>query len=258
MKMRLIGALILIVILVPLVILGDIPFEIGVALIAALSFRELLLLFKKKNKLPLVMEIFSYIGVIVVTLSLDSILQAIALIIMILFIPLIIFKKNEYSFNSVTSLFGIIVFIGVIYHTIINVRLGSLWELLYLLIITILTDTFALLGGKFFGKNKLLERVSPNKTVEGSLIGTIVATSISSIFYLFFINPGINIGIVILISFILSIIGQIGDLVFSAIKREFEIKDYSNLIPGHGGMLDRFDSIAFVSLFYIVIKLLFL
>ena len=258
MKMRLIGALILVVVLVPLVMLGDIPFEIGVALIAALSFRELLLLFKQKNKLPMVMEVFSYIGVIVVTLSLDSILQAIALILMILFIPLIIFKKNEYSFNSVTSLLGIIIFIGVIYHTVINVRLGSLWELLYLLIITILTDTFALLGGKFFGKNKLLERISPNKTIEGALIGTIVATSISSVFYLFIINPGINVGIIILISFVLSIIGQIGDLVFSAIKREFEIKDYSNLIPGHGGMLDRFDSIAFVSLFYIVIKLLFL
>lgn len=258
MKKRLIGALILVVVLVPLVILGDIPFEIGVAAIAALSFRELLMLYKTKNKLPLVMEIFSYISVIVVTLSLDSILQAIALVIMILFIPLIIFKKNEYNFTGVTSILGIIIFIGVIYHTVINVRLGSLWELLYLLVIAILTDTFAYLGGRFFGKNKLLERISPNKTIEGSLIGTIVATSISSVFYLFFINPGINVGIIILISFVLSIIGQIGDLVFSAIKREFEVKDFSNLIPGHGGLLDRFDSTAFISLFYIVIKLLFL
>ena len=87
MKMRLLGAAILVVVLVPLVILGGLPFEIGVAAIAALSFRELLLLFKEKNKLPLIMEIFSYIAVIVVTLSLDSILQAMALIIMILFIP---------------------------------------------------------------------------------------------------------------------------------------------------------------------------
>ena len=204
------------------------------------------------------MEIFSYISVVVITLSLDSILQAIALIIMILFIPLIVFKKNEYNFTSVTSLLGIIVFIGVIYHSVINVRIGSLWELLYLLSITILTDTFAYLGGKLLGRNKLLERISPNKTIEGSLIGTIIATTISSIFYLFFINPGINVGIVILIGFVLSVIGQIGDLVFSAIKREFEIKDYSNLIPGHGGILDRFDSLAFVSLLYIVIKLLFL
>lgn len=258
MKMRLVGAAILLVVLVPLIILGDLPFEIGVAVIAALSFRELVLLFKKKNKLPLVMEIFSYISVVVIALSLDSILQAIALVIMILFIPLIIFKKEEYSFNSVTSLLGIIIFIGIIYHSIINVRLGSLWELLYLLSITILTDTFAYIGGKFFGKTKLLERISPNKTVEGSLIGTIIATSISSILYLFIINPGVNIGVIILISFVLSIIGQIGDLVFSAIKREFDIKDYSNLIPGHGGILDRFDSLAFVGLFYIVIKLLIL
>ena len=258
MKMRLLGAAILIVVLVPLIIFVDLPFEIGMALISALSFRELLLLFKKKNKLPLVIEIFSYISIVVITLSLNSIIQAIALIIMILFIPLIIYKKEEYNFNSATSLLGIIIFIGVIYHAVIDIRISSLWELLYLLSITILTDTFALLGGKLFGRNKLLERVSPNKTIEGSLIGLIVATSISTVFYLFVINPGENIIIVIAMSFILSIIGQIGDLVFSAIKREFEIKDYSNIIPGHGGMLDRFDSIAFVSLFYVVIKLLIL
>ena len=258
MKMRLIGAAILVAVLVPLLIIGGLPFEIGVAVIAGLSFRELLTLFKKKYKLPLVIEIFSYISVVVLTLSLDSILQAIALIVMILFIPLIVFKNKEYTFNSATSLLGIVVFIGVIYHIVINVRFGSVWELIYLLLITILTDTFAYLGGRFFGKNKLLERVSPNKTIEGSLIGTIVATSIASVFYLYIVDPSINIGIVILMSFSLSIIGQIGDLVFSAIKREFEIKDYSNLIPGHGGLLDRFDSIAFVSLFYIVIKLLFL
>ena len=256
--MRLLGAAILLVVLVPLIIIGGLPFELGVAVIAALSFRELLILFKMKNKIPLVMEIFSYIGVVVITLSLDSVLQAIALVIMILFIPLIIFKKEEYNFNSVTSLLGIIIFIGVIYHSIINVRMGSIWELIYLLSITILTDTFAYLGGRFFGKTKLLERVSPNKTIEGSLVGLIVSTTISSIFYLFIINPSINVGIIVLICFFLSIIGQIGDLIFSAIKREFDIKDYSNIIPGHGGMLDRFDSIAFVTLFYIVIKLLFL
>lgn len=258
MKMRLLGAAILLIVLVPLLILGGIYFDIGVAIIAALSFRELISLFKKKNKLPIVIEICAYISVIVVTLSLDALLQAIALVIMILFIPLIIFKKGEYNFTSATSLLGIIVFLGVIYHGIINVRMGGIEEILYLLSITILTDTFAYVGGKIFGKTKLIERISPNKTVEGSLIGLIIATTISSILYIFFVNPGINIALIILITFILSIIGQIGDLVFSAIKREYEIKDYSNIIPGHGGMLDRFDSIAFVTLLYIVIKLLFL
>ena len=258
MKMRLLGAAILLVVLVPLLILGGIPFQIGIGVIAALSLRELLILFKKKNKIPLLMEIFSYISVLVITLSLDSLLQAIALTIMILFIPLIIFKREEYKYTSASGLLGIIVFLGIIYHGVIDVRLESIWEIIYLLSITILTDTFAYLGGRFFGKTKLLERISPNKTIEGSLIGLIIATTVSTIFYLFFINPGANILIIILITFTLSIIGQVGDLVFSAIKREYEIKDYSNLIPGHGGMLDRFDSIAFVTLFYIVIKLLLL
>ena len=156
MKMRLLGAAILLVVLVPLLILGGLPFELGIALIAALSFRELITLFKKKNKVPLVIEIFSYISVIVITLSLDSLLQAIALVIMILFIPLIIFKKGEYTFNSVTGLLGIIIFLGVIYHSVINVRMGGIEEILYLLSITILTDTFAYLGGKIFGKTKLI------------------------------------------------------------------------------------------------------
>ena len=178
MKMRLLGAAILIAVFVPLLIIGGIFFEIGIAAISVLSFRELLTLFKKKNNIPLIIEIFSYISVLVITLSLDSILQALALVIMILFIPLIIYKKNEYNFTSSTSLIGLVVFIGVIYHGIIGIRIPGLGEILYLLSITILTDTFAYLGGKFFGKTKLLERISPKKTVEGSLIGLIVSTSI--------------------------------------------------------------------------------
>ena len=72
------------------------------------------------------------------------------------------------------------------------------------------------------------------------------------------IDPGCNVLQIVFVTLVLSIIGQVGDLVFSSIKREFGIKDYSNIIIGHGGILDRFDSIAFISLYYIVIKLLIL
>ena len=258
MKDRIIGAVILLGILVPLIILGGLPFQIGVGIIAVFAFKELYNLFEKENKVPLLIEIFSYISIVMLTLSLDAFFPALALSIILLFIPIIFYKNNEYTYNKAISLFGIIIFVSVIFYNIINIRLASLEEFLYLPIITVASDTFAYLGGKLLGKNKLIERVSPNKTIEGSLIALVVSTSVASAYYLFFVDPGCNVLIVVISTFILSVISQLGDLVFSQIKREHNIKDYSNLIPGHGGLFDRFDSLAFVALFYIVIKLFIL
>ena len=98
---------------------------------------------------------------------------------------------------------------------------------------------------KNIGKHKLIPNVSPNKTIEGSLIGTLVSVIFCSLFYLYQVDPAANIIVVILITLILNIFSQLGDLFFSAIKREYGIKDFSNLMPGHGGILDRFDSLFF-------------
>ena len=258
MKDRLIGAIILLGILVPLIILGGLPFEIGVGVIAVFAFKELLNLYEKNNKIPLLIEIFSYISVVMITLSLDAFLPALALSIVLFFIPLIFFNKEEYNYNTGIGLFGIVLFTSLIFYNIINIRLASLEEFLYLPIITITSDTIAYIGGSLFGKNKLIERVSPNKTIEGSIMALIVSTSVASAYYLFFVDPGANVLIVVIASFLLSVISQLGDLVFSVIKRQNDVKDYSNLIPGHGGLFDRFDSLAFVTLFYAVIKILFL
>ena len=110
------------------------------------------------------------------------------------------------------------------------------------------SDVFAYFIGRHFGKHKLTE-VSPNKTIEGSVAG-VVGSILLGIIYAILCNTLWNVGInYILIGFImaiLSVIGQIGDLAASSIKRFCEIKDFSELIPGHGGMLDRIDSIIFV------------
>ena len=113
------------------------------------------------------------------------------------------------------------------------------------------TDIFAYCIGKKFGKHKF-SKISPNKSIEGCIGGTLGAV-IVTLLYSVFINKvfGMNINYIYfgILSIILSAIGQIGDFSASSIKRYVGIKDFSNLLPGHGGMLDRIDSLIFIAPF---------
>ena len=113
------------------------------------------------------------------------------------------------------------------------------------------TDTFAYLIGMRFGKHKL-SKISPKKSIEGA-IGGILGAVVLVILYTVIVNNLSNLGYsyiyVTISTIILSIIGQIGDFAASSIKRYVDVKDYSNLIPGHGGMLDRIDSLMFIAPF---------
>ena len=102
------------------------------------------------------------------------------------------------------------------------------------------------------GKHKFTS-ISPKKTIEGLIGGTFMGTFVGVAFYHTVINPSMSLLFIIFITMFLSLIGQLGDLVFSAIKRYYDKKDFSDLIPGHGGILDRFDSIIFVVLAFIIV-----
>lgn len=109
-----------------------------------------------------------------------------------------------------------------------------------------ITDTFAYFGGRLFGRHKLIPSVSPKKTVEGSICGTVFCTLVC-----FFYGYGLEklfektyaLYMFAVMGFLISIVSQIGDLIFSLIKRRYGIKDYGIIFPGHGGVLDRFDSV---------------
>ena len=124
--------------------------------------------------------------------------------------------------------------------------------IIYLLLITTITDTFALFTGMLVGKHKLCPSVSPKKTIEGAIGGTVAGTFVATAFYTTVIDPSMSLAFVVIITIILSLLGQLGDLVFSSIKRYYDKKDFSNLIPEHGGVLDRFDSLIFVVLAFII------
>ncbi|MBR5045942.1 MAG: phosphatidate cytidylyltransferase, partial [Oscillospiraceae bacterium] len=106
-------------------------------------------------------------------------------------------------------------------------------------------DAFALFGGRRFGKHKLSPHVSPNKTVEGSLCGAAASALFGVLAWLLLMKQGAELWVCVAVAVIASTLGQFGDLAASLFKREAGIKDYSDLIPGHGGMMDRADSLLF-------------
>lgn len=136
----------------------------------------------------------------------------------------------------------------------------------YVFLIVTATDIFAYLFGRKFGKHKLCPEISPKKSVEGAvaggILGAVLGTAGAFLFQLVFFVPDFGVFnnillalLVFVISLIISIMGQFGDLIASKFKRSYEIKDYSNIFPGHGGVLDRFDSLMVAgSAFYILVQ----
>lgn len=191
----------------------------------------------------------------------QTILFGIPIIILILFFKVIItnmettFKDVSYTFLGICYITFFIMFLSLIR----GLNNGN-FILVYVVLVAWSTDIFAYLIGKNFGKIHF-SKVSQNKTVEGCIAGIIGAIVIGVVYTLIcnqFINTGITSYILIGgISLILSIISQIGDFTASSIKRFVDMKDYGNLIPGHGGMLDRIDSLIFIAPFaYLLFSLI--
>lgn len=181
-------------------------------------------------------------GIFLTTLtSRISLAFIIAIITLFLLIALLIRKDIDLLSVSTTilSIFYIPFFLFHIY------KLDGTKYIWLIFIIAFGTDTFAYFSGNLFGKRKLCPKVSPKKTVEGSIGGILGSILLSVIFSIYFnLSP---IWKIVILSFIASAISQMGDLVASKIKRMAGIKDYGFIMPGHGGVLDRFDSILFTA-----------
>lgn len=252
MKSRTLGAIILLMILIGSLIIGYELFAVVMLIAAILGYRELMnVRFKDKSNNIETVRFFGYASIILLVwnnifYTLDDKLTLI-IPMLCLTIPIVFYNDSKkYNINDALYILGVILFVGLSFNNIIYMDKLDIHKCILIFILAFATDTYAYLGGRLIGKKKLTS-ISPKKTVEGSIIGVVMGVIIGSLYYYTFIG-GIGLKIIILICFALSILSEIGDLVFSGIKRYFNKKDYSNLIPGHGGILDRFDSVVFVSL----------
>ena len=186
---------------------------------------------------------------------------SIPFIMLFLFLKVIItdmkitFKDAAYTMLGITYIVIFILFLALI-RGLPNgqILIG------YVAIVAWSTDIFAYLIGRQFGKHKF-SKVSPKKSIEGCIAG-IVGAIVFSYIYIFIINKALNTDYsliyVVISAAILSAISQVGDFVASCIKRFADVKDYGNILPGHGGMLDRIDSLIFVAPFAYMIFTIFM
>ena len=164
-----------------------------------------------------------------------------------------VFSFPKYNSEQITMVFFGLIYVGIMLSFIYQTRVleDGIWLVWLIFVGSWISDTFAYCTGMLIGKHKLSPKVSPKKSVEGS-IGGIVGAALVGAIYAFAIRNKIEVISNPVLAFAViggasSIISQLGDLAASAIKRNKDIKDYGSLIPGHGGILDRFDSVIFTA-----------
>lgn len=252
MKQRTISAVILLIIMIGSILVSSKLFGILMLLFSVIGFREFFdIRYKEKNTK---LDLIRFLGIICLLLIamnktfylLDS--NIIVLIpLLVLSLPIVFYNDSKlYNITDALYTLGIVYFLGFSFGNIIYMADSSLIKCIFIFIISFITDTYAYIGGCLIGRHKLTS-ISPKKTIEGSIIGTIMGTVIGSVYYYNLVS-GVTMFETIVLCLFLTLLSEFGDLFFSSIKRYFEKKDYSNLIPGHGGILDRFDSVIYVSL----------
>lgn len=250
MLTRTISAIVAMLIFIPIVVYGDLPVLLMVFLLATICLYEIL----KMNRIHIlsIPGVLSFVGLTIILLPSEYVevlstyqLEA-AVVIAILLLSFTVLSKNRFTFVDMGFCLLSVVYIGFGFMYFYETRETGLVYIAFAMLIVWGTDTGAYLFGRTLGRHKLWPQISPNKTVEGALGGVLTAVGIGIIFFGAGWIVHLELWLLLMYTIILSVFGQLGDLVESALKRHFDVKDSGNLMPGHGGILDRFDSLLFV------------
>lgn len=253
MKQRVITAVIALILFIPIVLLGGLWMDWLTVAFAVVGISEIFLM--KKQILISVDFVLALLATLTCVVS-DAFFKnmpwhwtkfGVYFAIIMLMLTWTVLSKNKTTFADVGVYALAALYIGTGFHYMAAIRsdTNGLALLCYVFVVVWLTDTGAYMIGRKIGKHKLWPVISPNKTWEGSIGGTICAVICAAI-YVMFVDVGYPQLQMIIFAFFLSIVGQMGDLVESAYKRFYGVKDSGKILPGHGGILDRFDSMLFV------------
>ena len=296
MKQRVITAILMAIVFIPFFFLGGWFITFLFSILSYIAMYELITMYQSKKNIPnvckYIIPLFSSIIVLFSSFATAEDIIYVLLVELMFLLILPIFNKKIEMKDVIFFIFGII-YSGFSFAIIVTVRnIEMLYQdasirlfdglniyavglilFIFVLLSTMLTDIAAYQFGIKFGKHKLCPSISPKKSIEGSIAGTIAGALGGTLFMvilqftlskeyanaikLFKIDNIYLYALAIFgVALLLSIAGQLGDLIASKIKREYNIKDYGKIFPGHGGVLDRFDSSIYSFLVFIIILMI--
>lgn len=255
MKQRVITAIVALLVFVPIIVFAnDTVFRICIAIISAISALELLQCTGSAKKLMLSVPLILFAAGFLFTNSFDdNIRWTIVVAIMFYCMATMVFSNGGITSQDVGIAFTGVFFSTFSYDCIAllrEMREEYSWAFVLIFVAAWGSDTFAYFVGRAMGKHKLIPKISPKKTIEGAIGGAVAGMLLFVVFggiLTSCTDLSVNYVLLAILGFFAAIVSQIGDLIMSAIKRCYDVKDYGNIFPGHGGFLDRFDSILTVA-----------
>lgn len=247
----------MILILGPTIFIGGSIFNLMIALLCIIGTTEILRMAKiERTIFP---SIVTYIALLSIVFY-DQFASYIPnhlnpafvplLSIMVLLVSTVVIKGYEFTKASISLM--TVFYLGLGGYSAVRIREADLALLIFILMVIFSTDIGAYFIGSKIGKHKLAPTLSPNKTIEGAF-GGILLSFVLAMIYLNFFTFSYSYTTMLILSIILSLTGQLGDLIASRLKRHYKVKDAGNIFPGHGGVLDRFDSVLFTLAVAIII-----
>ncbi len=262
MLKRILTSIVALCVLVPVLVWSDtVIFPAAVSLVSVIALYEMYKCIGKHKRLSACLPAYAFAAAspLLIRYVPSGVTYAgIAFIVAVLYLVYLFYitvvSKGAMRFGEMGELFSVTLYIIAAMGSIVYIRdFEESGKYLYLLIFigAWITDTFAYFTGMLLGRHKLIPEVSPKKTVEGSIGGTVFCIASFVIFGIVvdrFFGMEANLVMLAISGALVAAVSQIGDLIMSVIKRHYNIKDYGRLFPGHGGVLDRFDSILAVAL----------
>ena len=250
---RLISGIVLVIIAAFLLVEGSTVLYFGSMAISLIGLYELYRVMKIERSAPGFVGYAAVVAYYWIMGNREQYVTFLAIVSLMILMTIYVVTFPKYGTEQITVAFFGIFYVGIMFSYLYQVR--EMPDGKYLVWLILLSswgcDTFAYCAGKLFGKHKMAPVLSPKKSVEGAVGGVVGAAALGAIYATIFssnitmsINPVAGFAIICAVG---ALISMVGDLAASAIKRNHDIKDYGKLIPGHGGIMDRFDSVIYVA-----------